>query len=149
MKMHRARYAIGLMIAAAALVLSACGTSDKDKYKTDASKIINPLNDQITAAAPKISAASTPQAFVTAVEGMRKSVAGAATKLDKLDPPGSVKKEHDTFVQQLQTFGGDLQTAEDAAQSKDKAKLQAVGGKLKQDASTLKQANDALKAKVE
>jgi hypothetical protein len=148
MKLHRARRACGLILVALAVALTACGSSDKDNYKKDAKAIIDPLKTTFNDLDAKVNSSASQDQKLAQIESARKEIDTAANKLDKLDPPSDIKTAHDNFVNELHTFADDFGAIESAVKSKDQNAGKTAAAKLQADAAKLKQANDALEAKV-
>jgi hypothetical protein len=143
-----ARRVLWVLLVVAAVALPACGSSDTDNYKKDAKAIIDPLRGTINSTDQRISAQTSDQGKIAELDKTRKAVDEAATKLEGLKPPGDAKTEHQEFVKQLHLFAADIKAVETAAQAKDQAGAKQALAKLQTDTQALKQANDALKAKV-
>jgi hypothetical protein len=143
-----ARRVLWVLLVVAAVALPACGSSDTDNYKKDAKAIIDPLRGTINSTDQRISAQTSDQGKIAELDKTRKAVDEAATKLEALKPPGDAKAEHEGFVKQLHLFAADIKAVETAAQAKDQAGAKQALAKLQTDTQALKQANDALKAKV-
>jgi uncharacterized protein involved in exopolysaccharide biosynthesis len=148
MTTDRARRVVGVLLVAVAVAVGGC-SSQKDEYKKDARAIINPLRETLNTTNQRVAAAQDLKQRIAALDTTRSALDTAAAKLEKLDPPAEAKTEHDAFVKRLHQFASDIRGFERAANGNDPKAVRASLNALRGDTARLKQANDALKAKVD
>ncbi len=145
----RARRVLGVLLVAAAIAVAGCGSDETDQYKEDAKAIIDPLRGTLNSTNERVSAAKNLDQRIAALDETRRALDKAAADLNELDPPEDAKAQHDRFVKELERFAGDIRAFEKAARKNDTKGVRESLDKLRTDTARLKQANNALKAKVD
>jgi predicted nucleic acid-binding Zn-ribbon protein len=153
MTVDRARRVVGVALVAVAVAIGGCGGgSDGDKtgeYKEDAKAIIGPLRGKLNSTNERVGAATNLNQRLAALEETRKALDTAASKMKELDPPDDATPEHDKFIAALERFAADIRAFETASRDNDRSGIKESLSALRTDTAQLKQANDALKAKVD
>jgi hypothetical protein len=149
MRGDRARRALVLMLVALGVAAGGCSGDKTAEYKQDAKAIIDPLRGTLASTSERVAAARSLDARIAALDATRQAVDTAAAKLSKLDPPSDAKAQHEAFVRELERFGSDIRAFEHAARAGDSKGAQRSQAQLRADTTRLKDANDALRAKVD
>jgi hypothetical protein len=149
MTTDRARRAAGALLVAVAVAFGGCGQSEKDKYKDDVQAAIKPLRSTLDSTNERVAAAQNLKERIAALDTTRQALDSAAAKLEKLDPPADAKLEHGNFVAQLHRFASDIRRFERAANGNQPRAVRQSLDAMRADTARLKEANDALKTKVD
>jgi DNA repair exonuclease SbcCD ATPase subunit len=148
MTSDRVRRVAGVLLVAVVVALGGCGQSETDKYKEDVQAAIKPLRSTLDSTNERVAAAQSLKERIAELDKTRRALDAAAAKLEKLDPPADAKAEHDNFVEQLHRFAADIRRFAKAANGDRPLAVRRALGALRLDTARLKDANDALKAKV-
>jgi DNA polymerase II large subunit len=149
MTTDRVRRVAGLVLVAVAVALGGCGDSETDRYKADVKAVIEPLRATRDSTNKRVAAARNLQERIAALDETRRALETAAAKLETLDPPEDAKAEHDNFVTQLRRSARDIRRFERAANGQRPRAVRQSLDALRTDTARLREANDALKEKVD
>ena len=125
--MHRLLAVVAALVAA--LALAACGGGDEDKamskdeYKKEAQRI-NDASEGDFETALKTAQSKDPDEALTGVRQIGTTVDEAVTKFEGLEPPEEYKAIHGRYVGALRTVGDRADAVEQAAEQKDRARIE-------------------------
>jgi hypothetical protein len=151
LKLRGARVLALLLLIAVAVPLAACGSSGsstKDTYKKNATKIAKQVQTDSTAAQTSFQGVTSADQLVTAFNSYKAKLDKSIGDFENLKPPDNIKAEHEKFVTDLKALSDDISKAVDALKSKDQAALQALQTKVQTDSAALTASASALDNKL-
>ena len=125
------------------------GSSTKDDYKSQATKVAQDFKDSAQKTSQQVSSATTTDERVKGLEALKGSVDDAANGFEKLTPPDNVKSEHQQLIAGFRSLSSDISDVEDAVRTNDKNAAQATLPKLQEDQAKVEEAVQALESKIE
>jgi hypothetical protein len=146
---HSARRAFGLVLCAVAVgALGACGGTSKEDYRKQIDSIIDPVGGEIGSLLDRVKSQTSREARIAEITETEKAIDAGVDKLEDVEPPDGVKKQHEEYIEKLRTVGGDMGLLEQAATAQDANALGQAILKLETDGQALKTAEDALSEKI-
>lgn len=113
--------------------LAACGGVDKNAYVEQVTNVQQATQKEAQELSSKMSSAKTPKQVAANLDALGEAVEANAKKLDAIEAPEDVAKQHQAYVDLMTKFGTDLEAL---AAKVEKATPTTVPGILSQ-ASTL------------
>lgn len=106
--MRKPAFTLAALLATAAL--AACGGVDKNAYVTQVTKVQQATQQDARALSDKMKSAKTPAQVATNLAALGTAVEKNAADLKKIEPPESVAKQHQEYVDLMKQYGTDLES---------------------------------------
>lgn len=116
-----------LLIAFAALALSACGDdAERDARNDYVSQVNNAQNEfaqTVTTVSEQITEKSSSSQDRKTLQQFQTAISDVVTDLREIEVPGAVEDEHEQLVEAMQTFGAEIEQATAVLRNPDSRKI--------------------------
>lgn len=89
--------------------LTACGGVDENEYVSQVTNVQRATQTDASEVSARMQSAKTPAQVATNLTLLGKAVEANAAKLDKIEAPEDVAKQHAAYVKLMTNYGNDLQ----------------------------------------
>lgn len=105
--MRKSTLAVAALLATTSL--AACGGVDKNAYVEQVTDVQQATQKEAQELSTKMSSAKTPKQVAANLDALGEAVEANAKKLDAIEAPEDVAKQHDAYVALMNKFGADLE----------------------------------------